>query len=345
MALKPIATWRLARWLGPWAAADGRPEVEREERVVGGGRPMRVRLYRPRGRTYGSLLLVPGLHFAGPDDPRMDRFAAILANAGLWVWAPFLPDFLDLRVSPRLVGDTERAFDAMVADEGRPPGRPAVFSISFGSLPALRLVAARPDEVAGLVVFGGYAEWDEAMRFCLHGGDGVPHDPVNRPVVYLNLVDAPEEVAAAWRAYVVETWGSEAMKAEAAWRAVAARIAEGLDARHRELFLQGCGAVPGGTALVEAAIDAADRGWLDPRPQLGTIRCPVHLVHGRDDDVIPYTQSERIAAALPEAARRKVLLTGLYGHTGQAGVGLGALLRELRSMLAIVRAIAESPDA
>ena len=220
-----------------------------------------------------------------------------------------------------------------------------MFSISFGSLPALRVVAARPDDVAGLVAFGGYAEWDEAMRFCLHGGDGVPHDPVNRPVVYLNLVDAPDAVRAAWRAYVVETWGSVDMKQEAAWRAVADRIAAGLAAPHRELFLQGCGAVPGGTALVEAAIGAEDREWLDPRPHLGTIRCPVHLVHGRDDDVIPYTQSARIAEALPDAARAQVLLTGLYGHTGQAGVRLGVLFRELRSMLAILRAITESPGA
>ncbi len=299
---------------------------------------MRMRVYRPKGPPGGSLLLIPGLHFAGPDDPRLDRFAAILADAGRWVFAPFLPDFLALRVEPRLVDDAERALDALLATIGRPPGRPAVFSISFGSFPALRLAAARPGEIASLVVFGGFADWEETMRFCLNGAPGFPHDPLNRPVVFLNLLDAPDAVAHAWRAFVVETWGRPEMKADAAWRPVAERLAAALDPSHRLLFRQGCGLAPG-ARLIDDALESDRRPWLDPRPHLASLRSRVHLVHGRDDDVIPFTQSQRLAESIPHA---RVLLTGLYDHTGQAKLRPGTLWRELRTMVAIVRALAAS---
>ena len=296
-----------------------------------------MRRYRPRRRAYGSVLLVPGLHFAGPDDPRLDRFAAILANAGLWVWAPFLPDFCDLRVDPRLISDTERALDGLLALDGRPRGKPAVLSISFGSLPALRLAASRTDDIASLLVFGGFADWQETVRFSLHGGDGVPYDPLNKPAVFLNTVAAPEPVRAAWMAYVRETWGREDAKQEVLWRGIAERIASGLGHGHRTLFLRGCGVLPGGPEWVAEALAETHHDWLDPRPHLSAIRCPVTIVHGRDDDVIPHTQAELLAAALPHA---RVLLTGLFGHSGHAG---GSVLRELRTMVAILRAIASGP--
>ncbi len=314
------------------------PDVRRDDHELPGTRPMRVRLYRPRRRAYGTLLLVPGLHFAGPDDPRMDRFAAILANAGLWVWAPFLPDFCDLRLDPQLLPDTERALDGLLALEGRPSGRPAVFSVSFGCLPALRLVAARPDDIASLVVFGGYAQWEQTVHFALHGGHGLPHDPLNRPVVFLNTVQAPQPVRDAWLAFIHETWGREEAKQEVLWRGVADRLAAELSEGHRSLFLQGCGVLPGGPEWIAEALAETGHEWLDPRPWLSGIRCPVTIVHGRDDDVIPFTQAQLLAA---EIAHARVLLTGLYGHSGQAG---GSLLRELGTMVAILRAVAAGPD-
>ncbi len=331
---------RLARWLGPWADEARAPTVRRRELTLPGPPPVRARLYLPK-RPTGSLLLVPGLHFAGPDDPRLDRFAAILAHAGLLVLAPFLPDLCALRLDPRLLDHTEQAFDALLGIPERPAGRPGVFSISFGSLPALRLAATRSPEMGALVVFGGYADWQDTVRFCLHGTPGRPHDPLNRPVVFLNTVSAPAAVEAAWRAFVHETWGDKAMKAEPAWTAVAERLGRPLEAPDRRLFLQGCGIEPGGPALVKAAL-TTDQSWLDPRPHLASITCPVHLVHGAEDDVIPYTEAERLARHLPPTAHPAVHITGLYGHGGGAGVRAGALLEELRTMTVVLNAIVRS---
>lgn len=339
---------RLARWLGPWANEGAAPKrIERvEEQIEGASGPIRQWIYRPK-RPTGALLLVPGLHFAGPGDPRMDRFARILAQAGYLVCAPFLPSFIAMRLEPVLVDDALAIFDAFDARADRPTGKPGIFSISFGSLPALRIAAARPDRVGSVLVFGGFAEWTTTLRFAITGGDGVPHDPLNRPIIFMNLVDAlpdapadPTMLLAAWRRYLHATWGKPEMKADGAWQAVARDICEGLPPGLQRLFRLGCGLAPGALDVAAAALKAsgAERDWLDPRPHLDAITCPVVVVHGADDDVIPHTQAKVLYAALPEAVRAGIFVSGLYGHTGKAG-GASAV-RELGTMIGILKAMA-----
>jgi hypothetical protein len=81
-----IAT--LVRWLGPWADAAKAPDVATSDTAVDG---MRVRLYRPSRAPRATFLIAPGLHYAGPDDVRMDRFCRIPAAGGHLVVAPFIP--------------------------------------------------------------------------------------------------------------------------------------------------------------------------------------------------------------------------------------------------------------
>lgn len=331
----------LARWLGPWTPATARPRrVDRVEVDAGG---VRAWLYRPRGRVRGAYAIAPGLHYAGPADPRADRFNAILAASGALVLAPFVPDYCALRVAPSAIDDFARAFDALLARPELPRGvRPGVFSISFGSLLALRLAGdpARAERVGGVVCFGGYADWDATIRFCL-GGER--RDPLNQPVVLMNVLDdVPPAVAAQWRRYVEATWGRPEMKARDRHEPIARELAGALAGRERELFLIGCGVEPGAAELCERAL-ATRRGafaFVDPRPHLHSVRGAVHIVHGADDDVIPADQAHALTAALPRA---RAYVTGLYGHTaGSPVTSLPALGRELATMLAVLRAIATS---
>jgi len=343
--------WTLARWLGPWASETARPTVARRpvriEARAAGDRDLDAWLYLPTDRpVFGAYLISPGLHYAGPSDPRLDRFCAIVAASGFLVFAPFVPDYTSLRVQATAIGDLDRAFGTLLELPELPRGlRPGVFSVSFGSLLALRLAAApeRADQIGGLVLFGGYADWTKTIHFCLTGEiDGVRHgtrDPLNQPVVFMNLMDYmddkpddPEPLFAAWRAYVEATWGRPEMKAEAAYRAAAATIEPTLPESLRQWFRIGVGTEPGALERCTAALGrlGASHDFLDPRPHLAGIRCPVHLIHGVDDDVIPYPQSLEIAAALPPHVDAQVYLTGLYGHTAKAG--LGSRLREAPAM-------------
>jgi pimeloyl-ACP methyl ester carboxylesterase len=350
----------LARWLGPWTSDSSLPSgVIRTELTIPSSdvatRTMQAWLYRPQGHQHrGAYLLAPGLHYAGPADPRMDRFCKVLASAGYVVLAPFLPDFMELRVRSSLTDDLARCLQLLLDTPDWTAGRPpAIFSISFGGLPAIRL-AADPDfreRIARLFLFGGYSDWSRTIEYCLTGNiNGVSHrprDPLNQPVVFMNLVDqlegVPEDRAtlvAAWRRYVEATWGRPEMKQPERYRPLASAAADQLDPELAFYFRLGCGLERGAYERCKAALDSPSIGrLLDPTPAMPEVRCPVTIVHGIDDDVIPYTESEALFQRFRETTETELHLTGLIDHTrsvAKLGAGLGELkiLRDICMRLA-----------
>ncbi|MBX3185514.1 MAG: hypothetical protein KF819_00810 [Labilithrix sp.] len=360
------AALRLALWLGPWAGDRTPSGVSRREVVLAGG--IRAYVHRP-ARARGVYLVAPGLHYLGPDDPRLDRFCRVLARAGFVVVAPFLPDFLALRIAPETARDLGAAFDhaCAIADRERLPG-PAVFSISFGSRPAIELCASPAGRRASaLVLFGGFCDFDATVRFAITGraedrGERieVPHDPLNAPVVHLNLLPFHararaldrEALARALREMVVSTWGRPELKIGEARARHADRIAEGLGPRERAFFYGACGLSRGlkGEELLEEGLASCGDAfaWADPRPHLARFSREgpeVVIVHGRDDDVIPWLEASKLAAALPDAHRREVILTGLYGHTGASMPGPRAAIAEACALVNVVQRLARAPRA
>lgn len=337
---RSIAT--LARWLGPWADARKAPTVAIEETSADG---IRVRLYKPHRAPRATYLIAPGLHYAGPDDVRMDRFCRILAAGGHLVVAPFLPSYLALTPDAQAIADFETVYRALPRWSAQ---RPVVFSISFGSLLAFALAAKYGDALAGLVIFGGYATFQGTLEFCLTGrvpsGRTATRDPLNQPVVLMNLLPHLEPpcgdhaaVSAAWRAYVQRTWGRPEMKARERYTAVAAALE--VPAHVRALFEIGVGVAPGAAPLALDALTRFDGRALDPAPYLPRISGRVDLVHGTDDDVIPFEHSHELADRLVNADVH-THITGLYGHTGAQTPRLSALATELVTMVRVLRAFA-----
>ena len=325
-----IAT--LARWLGPWADGAKAPHADVRDDALD---ELRVRIYDGAGTPF---VIAPGLHYAGADDPRLDRFCRILAAAGHRVIAPFIPSYLALEPDTKAIDDFVRVVDALPRWCDR---KPVAFSISFGSLLAFGAAAARPGIFERLVVFGGYADFEDTLEFCLTGDH---RDPLNQPVVMMNLLDHISHdpalrgpLVAAWRAYVERTWGRPEMKAPERYLAIADELAPSVPEAIRALFLAGIR--PGAWPIAEPAVALANRRDLDPKPFLPRVTGRVDLVHGADDDVIPLRHVHALAAGLVNADVR-VHVTGLYGHTG-AGFGkLAALPRELVTMVRVLRVLA-----
>ncbi len=342
----PSTLLKVLHWLGPTGSARTPHALSMHDVAVDRG--VRVRVFEPLGRARGVYLVVPGMHPDGPDDPRLDRFARALAASGFVVVAAFLPDHLALRVRPTATLDCLAAWEhAAALAEARGLARPAIFSISFGSLPAIA-VAAETDPSA-LVVFGGYADLGECLRFALAGEPGRPHDPLNAPAIAMNFVELlgvpdVELLKGAWLELVKKTWGRPELKVARARAPIAEEIAARLPSASRERFLRGAGLLPGSLDELETTMrlygDAF--AFADPGPPLSRVRCPVVIAHGRDDDVIPVEEAYRLAARVAPS-RRRVLVTGAYGHTGTAALAPRAMAREARTMWGIARSIAEAP--
>ena len=312
-------------------------------------RGVHVRIYGRADRE--TFVIAPRLHYAGPDDPRLDRFCRVLASAGHLVIAPFVPGYLRLIPGRDAIADFGRVLDEAPRWElrsgrtsTRDVGKPVVFSISFGSLLALATAAVRGDDIARLVIFGGYADFHATMKFCLSGvtgsGRACVRDPLNQPVVMMNLLphlaerDADRaELAEGWRRYVERTWGRPELKEPALGSPRSQRSWPRASPEHlRELFLIGIGArapAPKGARLPRARQVRRSRQARSADLTSRSIRGRVDLVHGADDDVIPFEQTHALAAGLTHADVR-THITGLYGHTGS--VPSDAARRSLREM-------------
>ncbi|MCB9521323.1 MAG: hypothetical protein H6699_10685 [Myxococcales bacterium] len=344
----------LVRWLGPWAAADRAP-TGAEHREVAPEPGRRARLFSPRHASGRPLVVVPGVHYLGADDARIERLGRVIAAAGRPVVIPYIEDFARLRVTD----DATAAVAASVRWAATTLGAPRVdlFSISFGCLPASRVAAFdAPELVDTLTIFGGYADWQTAARFALTGHDGAAQhahsDPLNLPVLVLNLADAIPALAAldvdarrvldeAWIEYCRRTWGRDEMKVGAGRFAVAHELAATLPVELRGAFVVGAGAEPGAETWCTEALRSGDWGVVDPGPALGALRCRVRVFHGAADDVMPVNQLAAILAAVPPEADARGYVTGLYAHTGTRALPPpAALARELRTMAAMLAELA-----
>ncbi len=362
------AVLTLARWLGPWAAGSTPRGVTRElVPIASTARAARAVAASPSARSAwayvytptsprGVYLVLPGLHFLGPDDPRLDRFCRVLARAGFLVVAPFIRAYGDLLLDASAFDDARAALElakARAAGLGLP--RPAVFSISFGSALALQLATLAEGGPSRVVVFGGFCEFLPTVRFALTGRadhDGVVHtiarDPLNSPVVFLNALHALDlggdraRLAAAWRQMVYRTWGKMELKAPGARDAHAHAVAAELPPELRGPFYRGCMLEEGGLTWLEDALarDAGELYAFDPGDRLARAACPVSLVHGREDDVIPYFETLKLAAALPASRLDAVHVTGLFSHTAAERPTARALAAEARTLAGMLLTLA-----
>lgn len=354
---------RLTFWLGPWVDDTRRPAAVTRARVrvpheSSPGGAFDAWLYRPTRAATGAMLVVPGLHFLGPADPRLDRFCRVLANAGIVTLCPFLPTFSRLRVGRSLAGEATAAFDALTQHPACPTKRVGVFTISVGSYAGFAIAAMRPSRVNGLVVFGGYLDFERCLRFSLRGGNKtVQADPLNRPVAYLNLLpyidmnddegDDTSDVARHITRYVEQTWGRPHMQDEAARRRVQERVEKLVAREDLWLFRLAIANSLESQAAGLAALEASDGGLdMDPSEYLPLVQCPVRIIHGRDDTVLPVQEAAALQQAMTGArphADVEVYLTGLWGHTGSNGFeALKDVGGELRSMAGIVQSITDA---
>ncbi|HSD88141.1 MAG TPA: alpha/beta hydrolase [Kofleriaceae bacterium] len=338
-----MSLFTLARWLGPWADAEKVPRVESTDDELGG---VRVRIYGDPSREPSTRYLIgPGLHYAGPDDPRMDRFCRILAAAGHHVVAPFIPAYLRLMPNATAKDDFLRVFD-----QAWPQHKVTVFSISFGSLLAFATAAERSERIERLVVFGGYSDFHQTMKFCLTGevpsGRQASRDPLNQPAVFMNFIEDlvhdrahTDALLLMWLEYIKRVWGRAHFKVDRKFVEIAEALAPEVPESVRELYRIGTGVLPGAPELVLPAIARFDASALDPTPYLARVTNRVDLVHGVDDDVIPFEQSHELAARLVNADVR-VHITGMYGHTGAQRLPIGTMARELVTMVRVLRVLA-----
>lgn len=292
-----------------------------------------ARFYRPQGTARRTVLLVPGIHSMGIDEPRLAALARDLAGTGVAVMTMALPDLTHYQITARSADIIE---DAVLWMTARPElardGRVGVIGISFAG--GLAMVAAgRPsirDHVAFVVSFGGHSDLSRVLRYLCTGEEvalpGVavhpPHDYGVAVILYAGadrmvppdqvqpLRDGVATFLLASQLTLVDMSQANATFAKA--RQMAQSLPEPSATYLKYVNDRNVSAL--GTALAPHLALEADPA-ASPEQASSPPTAPVFLIHGAEDTVIPPAESVLLARHLRERnVTVHLLLSSLITH-------------------------------
>ncbi len=315
----------------PFTIGDVRP-LETRHGVV------RSRIYRPDRHIRRAVVLVPGVHAMGVDEPRLQTFAGELAASGVATLTIELPDLMGYRLDVRVV---DQIVDAVQWVRNHPAlgpvGKVGLMGISFAG--GLAVVAAgRPDvrdHVAFVFSFGGHGDFPRALRYLCTGTEPLrPGDPPDvaariRPPhdygVAILLLDraedlVPEAQVEPLRQGILTFLHASQLDVvdkprSAAVFAAARSAAEALPEPAATLmhYVNTRNVTELGARLLPVVEQTSFPDALSPERSPAPA-APVFLLHGIDDTVIPSVETLRLAEYLEGRTDVRHLLSGLISH-------------------------------
>lgn len=269
-----------------------------------------------------AIVAVPGAVPQGKDDPRFVTFVTTLARAGFAVLVPELAGFRQLRIRPADSREIADAFSYVVSRaELAPDGRAGMFAFSYAVGPTI--LAALEDDIRQQVRFiiglGGYHNLPRAMRFFTtgwfeHAGKWqyLTPDDTGRMVLVYSSLDYLANVSDRALFEQMVTLRSKDRHADLTplaaklsadgWAVYELAVNDDL-ARFPQLLAR----LPQAMQQDIAQLDLAQR-------DLKALKARLLLVHGINDNLIPYPESLSLAAAVPEGQARVFLIRRVLGH-------------------------------
>jgi dienelactone hydrolase len=267
-------------------------------------------LYLPQPQRKGSgILLNHGVIDTGKDDPRLKRFANILCRAGFVVLVPDLKGMRSFRIAPSDVDEIQTAFEYFLSRSEILPRSCGLFGFSYGAGPTI-IAACRPAiqrKVRFVVSFGGYYDLQNALSFIATGNFEFGGQRYFRqPQEYgkwvflannLDLVESPEDRGTLRKILQIKLRDENA-PIDRFWEQLGGEgrnilnLLSHTDPSQTELLIR---KLP---PSVQSSIEA-----LSVSKVLKNLQANLILAHGEDDDLIPFTETLRLAQAAPDPGR------------------------------------------
>ena len=328
-----------------------------ETTFVRDGETLPATIYRRKDRSSykTAWVVLHGITYRGRQHKGLQRFASSMAAAGHFVFIPEIPEWSRFQVAPALAVPTIRAAVHAIHDRSDiDRDRIGLFAFSFGGTQSI--IAASDEsirrELKGVVSWGGYESVHNLIHFGFTGEhelDGVRYqtepDPYGRWVVggnYLTRVNGFEhmhDVASALIELATEAGKRGIYAGDPVYEPVKHELSQRFTGDKLKTFQ--VFAPPGrilgsdrsyAQELVQPLADTVLKvdPLMDPSNALATIRVKTYLAHGRDDRLIPFTESLRAVRKIHEDARAGVAITGLFAHSGGTSSNLSTMgkLRE-----------------
>jgi dienelactone hydrolase len=273
---------------------------------------MAAHLYRPAGGgQHGALVFYIGV---GPehDNEHLVRFSTALARAGIIVLIPISEDMVDFRVEPGEEEGAIGAFEYLRTRDDVAPDRIGFLGLSVGA--SVGVMAAQDarirDDVRVVDSFGGYYSAHDmlsalVLRQIEVDGEWEAWQPSSVPVnVFMDtlLARLPEED----RAPLEPLFTGEEMTIPDGLSTEGQAAAELLINRDPE-------------RMPELMANLPDE-WHDylhaisPATNIENLRADTLLMHSRDDNIIPFTESLRFYDEAEQAQHRDLTIIRIFRH-------------------------------
>jgi hypothetical protein len=294
-----------------------------------------AQFYRPATNYRRTLLLVPGIHSMGINEPRLSALAYDLAQTGYMVMTLALPDLQNYRITVKSPDVLEDAVIWMAQrPDLAPDGKVGMIGVSFaGGLSTS--AAGRPsirDKVAFVLSFGGHGDMPRVMKYLATGEElpapgAVTHPPHDYGVAVIlysladrGVVPADQVVALrdGVRTFLLASQLTLVNMDQAnATFAKAREMAKALPEPSQTYmnYVNDRAVKKLGPVLVPFLQQlGADDPGLSPQRATPPI-APVFLLHGDEDTVIPPAESVILGEALrSKGANVRVLLSHIITH-------------------------------
>lgn len=297
--------------------------------------PTRAKVYAPKGSSgLPGIVIVPGVHHLGVDEPRLQRFARAIAAAGVVVLTPEIKELTDYQIEPQSI-DTIGAAATELAKRTKRTGV-GVMGMSFAGGLAL-LAAANPEtnkQIAFVVAVGAHDDIRHVARFfakneAIEPNGNIVHMKAHpygiMVLAYEHVADffGKDDVPIAHDAMRDWLWEDKApareleKKMSLAGQAKFDLLAEpppvdpksGVFPEHplsNEIL--------SALELYGPALDA-----VSPHGHLASMHVPAYLIHGAGDDVIPMTETEWLTQDVPPDLLRESLVSPALQHVELQG--------------------------
>lgn len=310
---------------------------------------LRTRLYIPtNAETAPGMVIVPGVHHLGYEEPRLVQFAKAMSSAGLIVSTPDMPELSNYKINPVSIENIAAAADDLSARLHT--SCVGVLGLSFAGGLALK-AAGEPrfsEHICYVVSVGGYDDLGRVMRYFATDEMRYPDGRVQKlqanrygllVAIYAHLEEyfAPADIALAGNAIHDQLY-EEIAKAEQ----IVPQLSPPGQALLKELFSNDFAPAQ---ALVLANLDKhrAEMAAVSPDAVLPHIHVPVLLLHGAGDNVIPPSETAWLAQQIPPRYLRAELISPAISHVE---VGKGAtILDKFRLVQFIVQMLREAKSA
>ena len=283
-----------------------------------------LHIYKPERQNGTTLIIVPGLHPEGIHDTRFMAFADTCAKAGFQVVAPDLVEFRDFRITNSSINILRSLIQALpdyVPDDTL--NHLGMLGISYGAGPVFLLAAERKFDF--VVSIGGYYNLLHALEYSFTGkhpgGNQRSAHEWGRLIFALNHIDelAPQADAQILRKSLSLRLELKVQEAETLENKLTDDakyllngIVQGLSEDQKTTFIE---------ITQRRKMEAAA---LSPESVLAEIdpETRIYLLHGTNDDSIPYEETIELQHALEGAGfKSRCLITPALTHVDFTNVG------------------------